>query len=39
MDAREFFKTVVIPNYTEFSQHPNDIRLFWNAVISMNTVT
>jgi len=38
VDAREFFNTVVKPNYAEFSRHPTDIRLLWNALISMNTV-
>jgi hypothetical protein len=38
VDAREFFNTVVVPNYAEFSRHPTDIRLLWNALISMNTV-
>jgi hypothetical protein len=38
MDAREFFNTVVTLNYAEFSRRPNDIRLLWNALISMNTV-
>jgi hypothetical protein len=38
MDAREFFQEVVKPNYAEFVQSPNDIRLLWNVVLSMNTI-
>jgi len=38
MDAREFFHNVVMPNYTEFVRSPTDIRLLWNALVSMNTV-
>jgi len=38
MDAREFFHNVVKPNYDEFVRSPNDIRLLWNALVSMNTV-
>jgi len=28
----------VKPNYDEFVRSPNDIRLLWNALVSMNTV-
>jgi hypothetical protein len=38
MDAREFFQKIVIPNYNEFVQSPHDVRLLWNAIVSMNTV-
>ena len=38
MDASEFFNTVVKPNYKEFIEKPDDFRLLWNAIISMNTV-
>jgi len=38
MDAREFFQDVVKPNYAEFVQSPDNIRLLWNVVVSMNTV-
>jgi len=38
MDAREFFQDVVKPNYDEFVQSPDNIRLLWNVVVSMNTV-
>ena len=38
MNAREFFEGVVKPNYDEFVQSQNDIRLLWNVVVSMNTV-
>jgi hypothetical protein len=38
MDARQFFQDVVRRNYFEFFDHPDDIRLLWNAVVSMNSV-
>jgi len=38
MDARAFFHYIVKPNYDEFVRSPNDIRLLWNALVSMNTV-
>ena len=38
MNAREFFESVVKPNYDEFVQSQNDTRLLWNVVVSMNTV-
>jgi hypothetical protein len=38
MDAREFLWKIVVPNYAEFYKSPNDIRLLWNALVSMNTV-
>ena len=38
MDARDFFHEVVKPNYDEFVRSPNDIRLLWNVLVSMNTV-
>ena len=38
MDAREFFQDVVKPNYAEFVQSPDNTRLLWNVVVSMNTV-
>jgi hypothetical protein len=38
MDASEFFNTVVKLNYKEFLEKPDDFRLLWNAIISMNTV-
>ena len=38
MDAREFFHNIVVPNYNEFVQKPNDVRLLWNTIVSMNTV-
>jgi hypothetical protein len=38
MDATDYFKTVVVPNYNEFVGSPNDIRLLWNVLVSMNTV-
>jgi len=38
MDAAEFFRTVVKPNYDQFVQNPTDLRLLWNAIVSMNTV-
>jgi hypothetical protein len=33
MDAREFFQDVVKPNYDEFVQSPDNIRLLWNVVV------
>ena len=38
MDTSEFFNTVVKRNYQEFTENPDDFRLLWNAIISMNTV-
>jgi hypothetical protein len=38
MDAREYFQLIVQPNYYEFYQAQNSIRLVWNAIVSMNTV-
>jgi hypothetical protein len=38
MDARELFQEVVSPNYREFIESQNDIRLLWNALVSMNSV-
>ena len=38
MDAREYFQRIVVPNYSRFQQSPNDIRLLFNALVSMNTV-
>jgi hypothetical protein len=38
MDASEFFNTVVKRNYKEFLEKPDDFRLLWDAIISMNTV-
>lgn len=38
MDAKEFFQTIVKPNYQESDRNPDDLRLLWNAVVSMNTV-
>lgn len=38
MDAREFFQNVVTPNYAEFLRSPNNIRLLWNIVVSINSV-
>ena len=38
MDARDFFHEVVKPNYDEFFRSPNDIRLLWNVLVSMNTL-
>jgi hypothetical protein len=36
MDASEFFKTVVKPNYDDFTK-TDDYRSLWNAIVSMNT--
>jgi hypothetical protein len=38
MNAQEFFQDIVKPNYYEFFRYPTDIRLLWNALISMNSV-
>jgi hypothetical protein len=38
MDAREYFQRIVVPNYAYFQERPNDIRLLFNALVSMNTV-
>jgi hypothetical protein len=38
MDTSEFFNTVVRRNYQEFTSNPDDFRLLWNAIISMNSV-
>jgi hypothetical protein len=38
MDARDYYDTVVVPNYNEFVGSLNDFRLLENAIISMNTV-
>jgi hypothetical protein len=38
MDAAEFFKDVVKPNYEEFRCDQNQIQRLWNAVVSLNTV-
>jgi hypothetical protein len=38
MDAAEFFRDIVKANYNEFTINTDDLRLLWNAVVSMNTV-
>jgi hypothetical protein len=38
MDAGEYFQRIVVSNYVDFQQSPNDIRLLFNALVSMNTV-
>jgi hypothetical protein len=38
MDTSEFFNTVVKRNYQQFTSNPDDFRLLWNAIISMNSV-
>jgi hypothetical protein len=38
MNAREFFQDIVQRSYYEYCQNPKDIRLLWNAIVSMNTV-
>jgi hypothetical protein len=38
MDAPEYFQRIVVPNYAHFQQSPNDIRLLFSALVSMNTV-
>jgi hypothetical protein len=38
MNAAEFFREVVESNYLEFNRNPDDVKMLWNAVVSMNTV-
>jgi uncharacterized protein with GYD domain len=38
MDTAEFFTVVVKGNYDEFDRKPDDFRLLWNAIVSMNTL-
>jgi hypothetical protein len=38
MDAADFFRDVVKPNYEAFCVDQNQIQGLWNAVVSMNTV-
>src|SRR5215471_14712023 len=37
MDAKEFFDRIVTPNYRDAVNNPRDLRLTYNAVITMNT--
>ena len=38
MDAADFFRDVVKPNYEAFCVEQNQLQGLWNAVVSMNTV-
>jgi hypothetical protein len=38
MDAVEFFEKIAKPNYDEAKKAPDDLRLLWNAVFSLNTI-
>jgi hypothetical protein len=38
MNAIKVFESVVKRNYEQFVDDPDDLRLLWNAVVSMNTV-
>jgi hypothetical protein len=38
MDAAEFFRDIVKSNHDEFTNNTGDLRLLWNAIVSMNTV-
>ena len=38
MNCRQFFQDVARRNYFEFFERGDDIRLLWNAVVSMNSV-
>jgi hypothetical protein len=38
MDALEFFEKIAKPNYEEAKRAPDDLRLLWNAVVSLNTI-
>jgi hypothetical protein len=37
IDARKYFQRIVVLNYAHFQQSSNDIRLLFNALVSMNT--
>ena len=38
MDAKTFYAEVAYPNYVEATQHSDDFRRLWNAVVGMNTI-
>ena len=38
MDAYEFFHQIVTPNCNEAMRPPFDLRLAWNAILSLNTM-
>jgi hypothetical protein len=38
MDACEFFHQIVTPNCNDAMQRPFDLRLAWNAILSLNTM-
>jgi hypothetical protein len=38
MDPRQFFYSIVKPNYEEVRSSPHDLRFVYNAIITMNTV-
>jgi hypothetical protein len=38
MDACEFFQQIVTPNCDEAMEPPFDLRLAWNAILSLNTM-
>lgn len=38
MNAKEFFDEVVVPNYSDARQTPNNFRFVSNAISCMNTV-
>ena len=38
MDATEFFREVVRPNYEECLKNPHSFIPLWNALVSLNTV-
>jgi hypothetical protein len=38
MDACEFFHQIVTPNCDEAMRSPSDLRLAWNAILTLNTM-
>jgi hypothetical protein len=38
MNAKQYFDTVVVPNYLDARQDPNNFRLVSNAITCMNTI-
>ena len=37
MDAKDFFEKIVVPNYEDAINNPNDLRRTYNAIITVNT--
>jgi hypothetical protein len=38
MNAAEFFRDVVKPNYNQLINNPNDLGALWNALVSIDTI-